>query len=237
MKENVFLTAEWRKLIMANYKVDPSILALYLPAKTEIDFWQNECYISLVGFMFSHVKLKGLSFPFHTKFPEVNLRFYVRHKDNNGDWKRGVVFISEIVPMPAIAWVANRIYKENYSLSRMSNKMIENGNGINVKYGWKKRSLNYVEVTAEKKPSPLINGSVEEFITEHFWGYAKKNTNDTVEYRVEHPRWDIYTINNYNIICDFSNYGKTFAFLNAEKPASVFMAEGSPIKIFSKRFL
>jgi uncharacterized protein YqjF (DUF2071 family) len=91
-QENIFLTAEWRKLIMANYKVDASLLEPYLPAKTEIDPWQNECYISLVGFMFTNVKLKGVAVPFHTSFPEINLRFYVRHKSENNDWKRGVVF-------------------------------------------------------------------------------------------------------------------------------------------------
>jgi hypothetical protein len=30
-----FLQAEWRKLAMANYEVDPKILAPYLPYKTE----------------------------------------------------------------------------------------------------------------------------------------------------------------------------------------------------------
>jgi hypothetical protein len=43
---NVFLTAEWRKLMMVNYVVDPTTLQPYLPAHTEIDFWDGKCYIS-----------------------------------------------------------------------------------------------------------------------------------------------------------------------------------------------
>lgn len=76
-----FLEAEWRKLAMVNYSIDSKILDKYLPPKTEIDLWNNTCYVSLVGFLFKDTKVKGLKIPFHTNFEEVNLRFYVRYKD------------------------------------------------------------------------------------------------------------------------------------------------------------
>ena len=47
-----FLKAEWRKLALANYSIDPSILQKYVPAGTELDLWNGNCYVSLVGFMF-----------------------------------------------------------------------------------------------------------------------------------------------------------------------------------------
>lgn len=50
---STFLQAEWRKLAMANYAVDQKILQPYLPNKTEFDFWNGTCYVSLVGFMFT----------------------------------------------------------------------------------------------------------------------------------------------------------------------------------------
>ena len=77
----VFLKAEWRKLIMANYPVDPADLRSFLPARTELDYWEGETYVSLVGFQFRDVRVRGLRIPFHTDFPEVNLRFYVRYKE------------------------------------------------------------------------------------------------------------------------------------------------------------
>ncbi len=103
-----FLKAEWRKLVMANYAVDPALLMNYLPNKTELDFWNGTCYVSLVGFMFQNTKVMGIKIPFHVDFEEVNLRFYVRYKDA-GEWKRGVVFIKEIVPKPMLKIVANTI--------------------------------------------------------------------------------------------------------------------------------
>src|SRR6187399_3219316 len=120
---STFLKAEWRKLIMANYVVDPGLLKDYLPGRTELDLFSGNCYISLVGFLFKNTKIKGIKIPFHTNFEEVNLRFYVRHKDN-GTWKRGVVFIKEIVPKPALTFVANTIYKENYVTMPMKHTWI-----------------------------------------------------------------------------------------------------------------
>src|SRR5882724_9738269 len=110
---SIFLTAEWRKLIMANYPVAPSVLREFQPARTELDSWEGKTYVSLVGFQFREVRVRGLRIPMHVHFPEVNLRFYVRYKEGN-EWKRGVVFISEIVPKPAITWVANTLFREHY---------------------------------------------------------------------------------------------------------------------------
>ena len=91
-----FLKAEWRKLVMANYTVPEELLLPYLPAKTVLDTWNGQYYVSLVGFMFVNTRMLGVKVPFHVDFEEVNLRFYVKYNDN-GTWKRGVVFIKEIV--------------------------------------------------------------------------------------------------------------------------------------------
>ena len=51
-----FLTAEWRKLVMINYEVNPEILHSYVPKGTELDFFEGKCYVSVVGFMFLNTK-------------------------------------------------------------------------------------------------------------------------------------------------------------------------------------
>jgi uncharacterized protein YqjF (DUF2071 family) len=233
-----FLTAEWRKLIMANYEIDPSLLVKYLPVKTELDTWNNNYYVSLVGFMFKDVKVKGIKIPFHVDFPEVNLRFYVRYKEKE-EWKRGVVFIREIVPKPAITIVANMLFHERYMTLPMKYSWKTDNNIMRIGYSWKRAGRwNKLEVTAAIVPTPLVNDSMEEFITEHFWGYSLINKKSTGEYKVDHPRWDIYNIHEYFVDCDFGKlYGNEFGFLQKQKPASVFMAEGSAISVFQKKVL
>jgi len=234
----VFLTAEWRKLALAQYAVDREILLKYLPPNTELDDWQGKYYVSLVGFMFIDVKLRGLNIPFHTNFEEVNLRFYVRYKDGE-EWKRGVVFIKEIVPLPAITFVANTIYKENYQTLPMNHVWIEQEHQLEVDYLWKSnKKWNKFSVTTSSKAQQILIGSEEEFITEHYWGYTKIGANRTSEYGVEHPRWEAYPIKDYSIDVDFGiNYGREFAFLSNTKPNSVMLAEGSEIRVMKgKKF-
>ncbi|MCZ4243653.1 YqjF family protein [Pedobacter punctiformis] len=231
ISKGVFLTAEWRKLALANYSVDKNILLKYLPPHTELDDWNGKYYVSLVGFMFVDVKLKGLKIPYHDTFEEVNLRFYVKYNEN-GVWKRGVVFIKEIVPKPAITFIANTIYKENYQTLPMKHLWIEQGNQLEVEYQWKTKHWNKFSVIASSKAEQIALNSEEEFITEHYWGYTKIGINKTSEYGVEHPRWEVYPVQDYTIDVDFgTNYGEEFSFLAKVKPDSVMLAEGSEIRV------
>src|ERR1700684_744332 len=94
----VFLSAEWRDLVMLKYEVEPSLLTRYVPPGTAVDSFKGRTYISLVGFRFCNTKLLGcFPVPFHTDFDEVNVRFYVHRKEGSDD-RRGVVFIAEAVP-------------------------------------------------------------------------------------------------------------------------------------------
>lgn len=230
-----FIAAEWRKLIMANYEIDPSILKKYLPAGTELDTWENKHYVSLVGFMFINTKVLGLKIPFHTNFPEVNLRFYVKYLVE-GKWKRGVVFINEFVPRSAITFVANKLFKERYITFPMKHAWAM-GEKLSIGYYWKKNNQwNKIEAITHSIPNDINTSSKEEFITEHYWGYSAINKRKTGEYEVQHPRWQVYSVENYSIECDFASlYGNDFAVLNQKKPSSVFLAEGSAVSIFSKK--
>jgi uncharacterized protein YqjF (DUF2071 family) len=232
-----FLQAEWRKLIMANYAVEPAVLQPFLPANTELDVWNNTCYVSLVGFLFTNTRLKGIKVPFHSDFEEVNLRFYVRFNDN-GTWKRGVVFISEVVPKPAITFVANTIYGEKYATLPMRHHWQQTKESLTVEYQWKKTNWQSLKIVTAPEPMPIAVGSEEEFITEHYWGYTKRRDGRTSEYGVEHPRWLVYPMQSYQINADFAAmYGASFGFLHSQQPQSVFLAEGSDIVVKGKRVL
>lgn len=229
---STFLRAEWRKLAMANYKIDPKLLEPYLPKHMALDLWNDTCYVSLVGFMFQDTRIKGFKVPFHVDFEEVNLRFYVRYKDGEA-WKRGVVFIKEIVPKPALTFVANTIYKENYETMPMQHIWEEKEHHRNVEYKWKKNDKwHSFKVKTALDCKAISPGSEAEFITEHYWGYTKVGEHKTSEYGVEHPSWQVYDIMDYLIDVDFGAvYGSNFELLNHLEPISVFLAEGSVIKV------
>src|SRR5690606_38028269 len=179
-----FLKAEWRKLAIANYVIDKEVLTKYVPSGTELDLWNGNCYVSLVGFMFQNTKLLGIKIPFHVDFEEVNLRFYVK-RFQNGEWKRGVVFIKEIVPKRALTFVANTIYNENYETMPMKHNWSEEDDKRLVEYKWNKSGVeNSFKIQAGIEEYEIQPNTETEFITEHYWGYAKINEVKSNEYEV-----------------------------------------------------
>lgn len=231
---STFLTAEWRKLIMAQYEVSPSILEPWLPHGLELDLFRGRCYVSLVGFLFDSVRIKGLAIPFHTHFEEVNLRFYVVRTESDGTRKRGVVFIREFVPRVAISVVARSFYEEPYTTLPTRHAFDVSPHKLSVSYGWKhRRRWHSLAVEAASVAQPIAPGSEEEFITEHYWGYTKRSRGATSEYAVQHPRWRVYPVFSHVIDADFGSlYGAAFASFDATKPASILLAEGSGVKVF-----
>ncbi|PKA82978.1 hypothetical protein ATE92_1122 [Ulvibacter sp. MAR_2010_11] len=230
-----FLNAEWRKLILVNYEVNPSVLKEYVPFGTELDLWNEKCYVSVVGFMFVNTKILGVKIPYHTTFEEVNLRFYVKRKVGDS-WRRGVVFIKEIVPKPAITFIANLIYKENYRTLPMKHEWKELPTALEIAYRWRlDGGWQFIRVATEKDPLEIHENTEAEFITEHYWGYAKVSENKTNEYEVTHPRWLHYKVMDFSSHIDFTaNYGIAFEFLSKHQPVSIYLAEGSPITVEPK---
>ena len=224
-----FLTARWEDLIMANFEVEPSLLDARIPLGTELDLHEGKCFVSLVGFMFLDTRVKDFLVPLHINFEEVNLRFYVRRVTGD-DVRRGVVFIKEIVPRGAIAAVARMMYGEPYERWNMSNFR----NDEHVRYSWERRGCqNTLSVARGKSFGVPDTNSHGEFIIEHYWGYTRRGSKRTDEYKVEHPKWELFEAEHPHIDVDFGKtYGEKFEFLTNEKPYSVLLAKGSEISVY-----
>ena len=232
-EKRIFLTAEWRNLVMLNYDVKPAWLAEYVPPGTTLDSFEGKTYVSLVGFCFSKTRLWGkIAVPFHTEFEEVNLRFYVRRKVG-GEERRGVCFIAEIVPKRAIAWTARLLYGENYRRFPMEHRVAEHGLGKTAEYGWRvgNRSCRLF-VHAGDEPGYPHEGSLEQFITEHYWGYSKQRLGGSLEYRVTHVPWRVAVAASSRFEGDAkTTYRAVFAEILRGKPDSAFLAEGSSVEV------
>jgi uncharacterized protein YqjF (DUF2071 family) len=230
-----FLTAEWRDLAMLNYEIDPAILRARVPSGTELDAWNGRTFVSVVAFRFVDTRVLGMAIPRHRNFEELNLRFYVRRKAAEG-WRRGVVFVKEIVPRRAIAWLARAIYDENYAALPMRHRLAPTSCSQRAVYEWfHAKRWNLLTLDFDGTPYVPSDDSEETFITEHYWGYARRRDGGTIEYRVEHPRWPVLRATAATLDCDVSTlYGPEFASFLCVAPSSAFMAEGSPIIVRRK---
>lgn len=232
----VFLKAAWRNLAMINYAIEPSVIARFIPAGTELDCWNGKVFVSLVGFRFLKTRVHGFPIPFHRNFDEVNLRFYVRRMEAN-EIRRGVVFIREIVPRRAIAAAARNVYNERYVALPMRHRLECAGRDLLVEYGWRcDREWNCIRLRTEGNPALPEENSEEQFITEHYWGYALQSDGTTMEYRVAHPPWRVWSRCDGKFEGDMTEfYGPDLAAALRGKPSSAFLAEGSEVSVFKGR--
>lgn len=233
--ERVFLSAEWRDLVMLNYEVAPHLLQSYVPPGTELDFFDGRTFVSLVGFRFLRTKLFGaVSVPFHTNFDEVNLRFYVRRSES-GEVRRGVVFIREIVPRPAIALVARLVYGEKYSSCPMRHTVDTSGAVGLVCYEWLlSGAWCGLEAQVSGASAQPAEDSLEQFITEHYWGYSATRSGGSLEYHVSHVPWRVWISNAAGFRGNADAlYGTELGAIIRRPPDSAFVADGSPVLIFA----
>ena len=229
-----FLTAECRHLLVFNYSINPELLRPLIPAGTELDFWSRRCYVSLMGFLFMNTRVLGISVPFHKNFEEVNLRFYVKRKVD-GVWRRGVVFVREIVPRWAIAFIANTVFNEKYEVLPMDHRLSMTADTLkpdsSLSYSWKKRNKwNFIRATFSGEPHAIQADTEEAFIMEHYWGYSSSKNGGCIEYPIEHPSWRFWNVSECSLDCDISAvYGQQYLDVFSKPPVSAFVAEGSPI--------
>lgn len=236
--KQIFLTAEWQHLVMLNYEVDAGLLLPSVPVGTELDRWNGKVFVSVVGFRFLKTKLLGvLPVPMHSNFDEVNLRFYVRRQARD-EVRRGVVFIREMVPRWAIAFVARTFYNENYIALPMAHEICPAGDHPRrVAYRWR-TGERWSEINLESDGDAELpgEGSVEQFITEHYWGYAAQPGGRCVEYRVAHPAWRVWQARQAAFEGDAEKLGgKGIAAALRGRPHSGFLAEGSAVTVMRGR--
>ena len=243
-RRRAFLAAEWRYLVMLNYVVDERVLAPLVPAGTELDRWQGRALVSVVGFRFLRTRVLGVPVPLHRDFDEVNLRFYVRRTTVGGEARRGVAFVRELVPRPAIALVARLAYNEPYLAVPMRSEAPRAAAVPapgRVRYAWRtpaRAGWQHVAATTVGAPTVPPPESEARFVTEHFGGYTRQRDGGTVEYEVAHPSWRVWDAADPSLDADVAGlYGAAFAGPLAGAPSSAFVAEGSAVTVYAPRRL
>lgn len=229
MSKSPFLSAYWTNLLNLTYKVPPHLLESHVPPGVELDVQDGNAFASLVAFEFLNTKVKGLKIPFHINFPEINLRFYVKHQG-----KRGVVFIKELVPKFCIALVARRIYNEPYEAVKMSVNTSKENDHLLLKHHIHYADMDHlIEVKASGALNIPEEDSLVHYFKEHELGFGVTHGGQGLVYKVEHPKWRVYEQVETNLSVDFGKlYGEKWDFLNEAEPYLSCLAEGSDIKVY-----
>jgi uncharacterized protein YqjF (DUF2071 family) len=224
-----FLTARWSHVLLATFVVPPNLLAPYLPSGLELDMREGHAFASLVAFDFLDTCVLGVAWPGFRSFPELNLRFYVRRRE-----ERGVVFVRELVPKRLIASLARALYNEPYVAAPMTSIVVEDDESVSVEhrlsFAGRTHTMRAVGIKPAYVPEPT---SEEAFFKEHHWGYGKTRSGRTLRYYVWHPVWSVYPVREAHIDLDWASvYGPRWASMQGAKPASTVLAVGSEVAVY-----
>ncbi|MGJ8657181.1 MAG: YqjF family protein [Akkermansiaceae bacterium] len=223
-----FIQTIWTDLIMANYEVDAKFLDKYVPVGCELDLYDGRALVSVVAFGFSKTRLCGVPMPFYRNFPEINLRIYVKRKVAD-EWRRGVVFIKEIIPHRLPAWIARTVFKENIHV--MPVKFMRDG--MCVHYRWGKGNILGGMIHSRLKDWEA--GTEEAFIGDNFWAYKRVSEVKTLEFKVTHRAWKMGDMDDLVVNFDFAElYGADVAAAIKKcgaEPRSVFYVDGSAVEV------
>jgi uncharacterized protein YqjF (DUF2071 family) len=230
----VFFTADWRWLVMLNYRVPASLLMPFVPRGTELDLWNGSPFVSVVGFMFERIRILGIPVLFHQSFEEVNLRFYVS-RNSGGETRHGVTFVRELVPRSLVAAGARLSYNEPYRRLSIRHNLTFSPTGapLSLEYRWNTpRASAALAAIATGNGAPPPTGSEDEFMTVRHWGYSRQRDGSTVEYSVKHPRWNVWRTSAATLSGAVAeSFGAEFADILSKTPDSTLIADGSPVSL------
>lgn len=223
-----FLTARWSNLALVTFDVAPDCLLPHLPPECELDQRDSRAFVSLVAFDFLDTRVRGVRWPGHVNFPEINLRFYVTHGG-----RRGVCFIREFVPRGLIAWSARLLYNEPYRAVDMRSCVERDDKSITATHELSAAGRAHrLQITGSLPPHVPGPDSIEHFFKEHSLGFGRTKKGALLTYNVEHPVWAVYPNPQLQLCWDFGEvFGPEWKCLNDAEPYSTLFAAGSEVSV------
>lgn len=227
-----FLTAVWSDLILISYAVPDEVLTPYLTPGLELDRWEGSAWCSLVAFNFEQTRVLGWSVPYPRTlcdFPEFNLRFYVRQGT-----RRGVVFVRELTSNLLVVNLARLLYNEPYTAVPIQSRVTQAGSLRRVRHDFVVGGKPQMAAVSARCPATdPAQDSFETWVKEQEAGFGRTRGGRLTAYRVQHPTWRTYLVEEYQLGVDFAHlYGERWQFLQKRTPNSVVLAEGSQIAIY-----
>jgi len=243
-KSKPLMKAKFTELVALNFSVDPSILEPRLPKGVELHFYGNETYVSLVAMMLRNVRVYNVPITIAKMVGEFNLRFYVRRKVGENQYKNGSCFIKDYVSSWAASWALEKLFKAEFGRIRMKWAHArfdgdEEGRPPSADYRWQVDGdrWNRIRVLARERVAKTGRDTKVGFILNHSFIYSKRG-NKTLEYPVTRPAWSIWNAGQANFTCDVERlFGPEFVKPLAKRPASVFVANGSEVVVYRPNIL
>jgi uncharacterized protein len=188
------MTQRWNDLLFAHWPLPAAQIARLLPQGLTVDTFDGEAWVGIVPFWMDRIQIRGLPIiPGANRFPELNLRTYVRETNTN---VAGVYFFSLDAANPAAVLVARTFFHLPYYWAKMS---IQHRDDKEFHYESQRlltrkparlrasyRGLGRMNTLDQSRP-----GTIEHFLTERYALYTTGSGGKLHRGNIHHLPWPL----------------------------------------------
>jgi uncharacterized protein YqjF (DUF2071 family) len=171
----------WQDVLFAHWPVDLDAVRARVPASLELDTFEGRAWVSVAAFRIDPFRTRGI--PLELRFPELNLRTYVRHQD-----RPGVYFFSLDAASRTAVIAGCTLFRLNYydaAIAFVSD----------THFDFTSRRLSrplakfHARYSSAGEPFFLERGSRDEWLVERYCLYAARTDGATFRVEIHHLPW------------------------------------------------
>jgi uncharacterized protein YqjF (DUF2071 family) len=186
------MVQKWTDVVFLHWRVPPAEVQGLLPEGIRVDTYEGDAWVGLVPFGMQGLGLPGVgALPLVNRFPEVNVRTYVRHDDRRGVW-----FFSLDVDSLLPTLVARAAYSLPYCSGEATHLRTGDVVTSSVRRSWPRdgKVAGPRADIAVRTGEPMdVSDPLARFLTGR-WGLLSTSRRGVVRWApVEHPTWPLYS--------------------------------------------
>jgi uncharacterized protein YqjF (DUF2071 family) len=183
------MTQRWNDLLFAHWPVPAAQIASLIPDGLAVDTFDGSAWVGIVPFWMDQIRFAGLpAIPGISRFPELNLRTYVRETHTN---LAGVYFFSLDAGNPLAVAYARMFYRLPYYWAKMR---IDHCDNREFCYTSERRfSKNAARFRARYRSLGQASDKhgLEQFLTERYALYASHPSGALFKGNIHHLPWPL----------------------------------------------
>lgn len=180
------LSMRWEDVLFAHWPVAPGVVAATLPDGLDVDTYDGDTYLGVVGFRMQSIRPRGA--PVGLSFPELNLRTYVR-----GDEGGGVYFYNLDADDRIGVTLARGLFQLPYYRAEM--RVEDGAAGIRFRSRRVHHDAPSARFDATYRPTGgderASTDSLDAFLTERYRFYTESDGGRLYRGDIDHPPWDL----------------------------------------------
>lgn len=183
------MTQRWNDLLFAHWPLPAADLTHLLPEGLAVDTFDGSAWVGVVPFWMDQVRLRGLpAIPGTSRFPELNLRTYVRERHTN---QAGVYFFSLDAANPFAVSAARIFFRLPYYWAHMK---IQSGEDREFRYSSERLLIHRparLRARYHSLGKPVLKGGIESFLTDRYALFTTTRSGAIERVNIHHLPWPL----------------------------------------------